>query len=239
MEHGTLVGRYVAYLVAVDADLRHSNSHRTVVDHRSLVVELRLLLLLMDTVGCTRLGKEHVRAEEYIIVISLPNIVADVFGIALPQAVHLSTIDAHGDVTLVIGHEGETAGLLDGLVGVHAVVRFVIQYGGVVHRELVRIRHRTNLRQALLVGLCLVVEEALQRFGCRLAERLGIVAKELGEIIQAVGKLFSHLRAGMLPLVHNEVATLRHLIVVGCSAITVGVGQGVTERYAVRADILT
>ena len=83
----------------------------------------------MDTVGCPRLGKEHVRAEEYIIVISLPNIVADVFGIALPQAVHLSTIDAHGDVTLVIGHEGETAGLLVGLVGVHAVVRFVIQYG--------------------------------------------------------------------------------------------------------------
>ena len=74
-----------------------------------------------------------------------------------------------------------------------------------------------------MIGLCFVVEEALQRFGCRLAERLGIVAKELGEIIQAVGKFFSHLHAGILHIVHNEVATLRQLIVVGCSAITVGV----------------
>ena len=143
MEDGALIRRHTAYLMAVDAQFRQSQSHRPVVDDRTFVVELRLLLFFVYAIGSARLREEDVRTVKYIVVVGLAHFADDSTGRGLPQAIHLCPIDRNGDIALRIRHDGETAGFLDGLFIRRTRIGIEIQHGIETHRPFGRVRHRT------------------------------------------------------------------------------------------------
>ena len=232
MEHGALVGRHVADLVAVDADLRHGDSHRRVVDDRTFVVELGLLFLLVDTVGSTRLGKEHVGAEQLLVIVAILDIIEHRLGLALPEAVLRCTVHAHGDVALVVRHEGEAAGLLDRLVRIVAAAGVIVDHRLPFHLELRGVGYCTEFQFIIVLVLL-----GIQFFQCLIdgcTERF-IIAKEVTEVIDGtLQERLSHLRSIFLAFTGKHLS-LRCLVVVSRSGVAVGVREGVAERYTVGA----
>ena len=76
-EFRTLVGQHIGLLVGIDAHSGFGKEHGGVVERCTRVVELGLILVLVRTVGGTRLGEEDITAVFLIIVHSVCGQCAD------------------------------------------------------------------------------------------------------------------------------------------------------------------
>ena len=210
-ELGTLVSGDVGLLVVVNTDLRHSKCHGRIVENHTRVVELGLLFLLVDTEGRTGFGEEDITAVELVVIATVVDILADRGCEILPQRVRGRTIDADGDVALVIGRDGETGGLL---------LRHVVRCAGVG----IEIQCWHDLQapfglHALITQVHLIPLQPFRDARHSVVQEIKIFVnitfvENLRYLAALLQYFLSQLRSRLLCLCANESTALRQLVVV-------------------------
>ena len=133
-EFSPLVGRHTGQFIRLCGHFGFGDMLRCSIEQRTGIVEQCTLLALVRAERTTGLREEHQRAVEQ--VTTCLRIVTNLSARLIPYTIRTRPIDAHGDVTLIIGCERETGGLLLGSLETAIVITIIRKSRVEAHREL-------------------------------------------------------------------------------------------------------